>query len=185
MQNTTGQNFIDFSWKKILHNNNLLKHNSINSKTEDSKYKVVYKYVVVIKRNDSRLNRHHRLKLKVWQTNCDIQIVVDYSAYLEYLVKYILKAERISSVVIIVFTNMVTNLTESSDVHTTFQQIMPRTLKQRDYSIQEVMYHLLSLKSISTSYEAVHVSLCVYHRDNIRGNQQPCTLRSTLDIYAE
>ena len=69
--------------------------------------------------------------------------------------------------------------------YTTFQQIMPRSLKQRDYSIQEVMYHLLSLKSISTSYEAVHVSLCVYHRDNIRGNQQPCTLRSTLDIYAE
>ena len=52
--------------------------------------------------------------------------------------KYISKAERISSVVIIVFTNMVTNLTESNDVHTTFKQIMLRTLKKRDYSIQEV-----------------------------------------------
>ena len=51
---------------------------------------------------------------------------------------YISKAERISSVVIIVFTNMVTNLTESNDVHTTFKQIMFRTLKKRDYSIQEV-----------------------------------------------
>ena len=164
-----------------MHNYNFLKHNSINSKTEDSKYKAV----VVIKRNVSRLNRHHRLKLKVWRANCDIQIVVDYSANLEYLVKYILKAERISSVVIIVFTNMVTNLTESSDVHTTFQQIMPRTLKQRDYSIQEVMYHLLSLKCISASYEVVHVSLNGSRRNNSGVNQQPCTLQSTLDIYAE
>ena len=33
---------------------------------------------------------------------------------------------------------MVTNLTESNDVHTTFKQIMLRTLKKREYSIQEV-----------------------------------------------
>lgn len=99
--------------------------------------------------------------------------------------KYTSKAERISSVVKSAFTNVVNNLTESSDVHTTFKQIMLRTLGQRDYSIQEVMHHLLSLKCISASYEVVHVSLDGSRRVNIRGNQQPCTVRSTLDIYAE
>ena len=69
--------------------------------------------------------------------------------------------------------------------YTTFQQIMPRSLKQRDYSIQEVMYHLLSLKCISASYEVVHVSLNGSRRNNSGVNQQPCTLQSTLDIYAE
>jgi len=49
-------------------------------------------------------------------------------------VKYTSKAERISSVVKTAFTNVVNNLTESSDVHTTFKQIMLRTLGQRDYS---------------------------------------------------
>lgn len=78
---------------------------------------------------------------------------------------------------------MVTNLIESSDVH--IQHFMPRSLKQRDYSIQEVMYHLLSLKCIGASYEVVHVSLDGSRRNNTGGNQQPCTLQSTLDIYAE
>ena len=102
------------------------------------------KAVVVTKRNDSRLNCHQRLKLQVWRANCDIQIVVDYSACLEYLVKYISKAERISSVVIIVFTNIVTNLTESNDVHTTFKQIMLRTLKKR-------LFHTRSLSPYITN----------------------------------
>ena len=48
-----------------------------------------------------------------------------------------------------------------------------------------VMYHLLSLKCISASYEVVHVSLDGPRRNNTGGNQQPCTLQSTLDIYAE
>ena len=58
--------------------------------------------------------------------------------------KYISKAERISSVVIIVFTNIVTNLTESNDVHTTFKQIMLRTLKKR-------LFHTRSLSPYITN----------------------------------
>jgi len=46
------------------------------------------------------------------------------------------------------------------------------------------MHHLLSLKCISASYEVVHVSLDGSHRVNIRGNQQSCTVRLTLDSYA-
>ena len=47
------------------------------------------------------------------------------------------------------------------------------------------MYHLLSLKCIGASYEVVHVSLDGSRRNNTGGNQQPCTLQSTLDIYAK
>lgn len=45
-----------------------------------------YKATVVTKRNDPKLNRRQRLQLQGWRANCDIQIVIDYYACVEYLV---------------------------------------------------------------------------------------------------
>lgn len=90
-----------------------------------------------------------------------------------------------SSVVKTAFKNVVGKLTDSSDVHTTFKQIMLRTVGNRDYSIQEVMHHLLSLKCISTSFEVVTVSLDGSRRINMSGSQQSCTEPSILDIYSQ
>lgn len=68
----------------------------INTKTGETKYNVV----IVTKRNDSRLNRHQPLQLQGWRANCGIQIVIDYHACLEYLVKYTSKAEKASKAVL-------------------------------------------------------------------------------------
>lgn len=83
------------------------------------------------------------------------------------------------------FTNVAGKLTDRSDVHTTFKQIMLRTVGNRDYSIQEVMHHLLSLKCISTSFEVVTGSLDGSRRINMSGSQQSCTEPSMLDIYSQ
>ena len=55
----------------------------IHSKDNTPKYKIQ----VVTKRNDSSLNSHQRLQLQGWGANCDIQLVVDYQACVEYLAK--------------------------------------------------------------------------------------------------
>lgn len=118
-----------------------------------------YKAVIVTKRNDSRLNRHQPLQLQGWRANCDIQIIVDYQACLEYLVKYTSKGEKASSVVNNAFSTVVQKLSDTSDIHNMFKQIMIKSVGQRDYSIQEVMHHLLSLKCVSASYEVINASL--------------------------
>ena len=61
-----------------------LQFKPINTKSGETKYKAT----VVTKRNDSRLNHHQPLQLQGWRANCDIQIVIDYYACVEYLVKY-------------------------------------------------------------------------------------------------
>ena len=57
-----------------------------------------YKAKVITKRNDGRLNNHQRLQLQGWRANCDIQVVIDYHACVEYLAKYVSKGEPRSPV---------------------------------------------------------------------------------------
>ena len=106
------------------------------------------------KLHDSRLNRHQPLQLQGWRANCDIQVIVDSQACLEYFVKYTSKGEKASAVVKNAFTNVVHKISDISDIQSIFKQIMIKSAGQRDYSIQEVLHHLLSLKCVS----ATHVS---------------------------
>ena len=153
----------------------------INTKTGEKKYKAV----IVTKRNDSRLNRHQPLQLQGWRANCDIQIVIDYHACLEYLVKYTSKAEKASSVVKNAFTNIITKINDTTDTPSALKQIMLKTVGQRDYSIQEVMHHLLSIKFVSATHEVITASLDGSRRVQVRANNQICTAPSMLDTYAE
>lgn len=84
----------------------------------------------------------------------------DYQACLKYLVIYICKEEKSSSV----FNNALTNVaqeikSDTSDIHGIFKQSMIKTVGQRDHSVQEVMHHLLSLKGISSAFEVIIIQM--------------------------
>ena len=64
-----------------------LKFEEVHSKREDKHYRAR----LVTKRNDARLNNHQRLQLQGWRANCDIQVVIDHYACVEYLTKYAAK----------------------------------------------------------------------------------------------
>ena len=153
----------------------------VHTNSGESKYKAV----IVTKRNDARLNRHQPLQLQGWRANCDIQIIVDYQACLEYLVKYASKGEKASSVLNNAFNNVVQKLTDTSDIPSSFKQIMIKSVGQRDYSIQEVMHHLLSLKCVSSTYDVITTSLDGSRRIQMTKNKEFCTVPSVLDTYAE
>ena len=67
-----------------------LEFEEINSRDDNVKYRAK----IVTKRNDSRINNHQRLQLQGWRANCDIQVVIDHYACVEYLTKYAAKSER-------------------------------------------------------------------------------------------
>ena len=87
-----------------------------------------------------------------------------------------------SSIVKTAVTNVVNKLTDTSDVDSTIKQLMLKTVGQRDYSIKEVMHHLLSLKFVSATHEVVTVSLDGSRRITIQNGHQSCTSPSMLDI---
>ena len=143
-----------------------------------------YKVKVVTKRNDSRLNNHQRTQLQGWRANCDIQVIIDYHSCLEYIAKYASKAEKISSVAREAFTSVVCQPSNQNDTKRALRKLMMRAVGQRDMSIQEVMYHILSIKLVSSTFQVITASLEGSRKVKLSKDGSLCTEPSLLDSYA-
>ena len=96
------------------------------------------------KRNDSRLNNYQRLQLQGWRANCDIQVVIDYHACIEYLVKYASKGEPRSPVLKQAFTFVMRTCSINNNPTKLIKKAIMKSLGQRDFSAQEIMHHLVT-----------------------------------------
>ena len=147
-----------------------LEFEQIKTKSDE----VQYRAKIVTKRNDSRLNNNQRLQLQSWRANCDIQVVIDHYACVEYLTKYAAKGEPSAPILKAAFTTIINNAPSNSNPHRAFKKIVMKTLGERDYAAQETMHHLLSLKLHSSSFTVIPVSLNGSHSpNNQQGNSIP------------
>ena len=137
----------------------------------------------MLKRNDSRVNRHQRLQLQSWRANCDIQPIIDNNACLEYLAKYASKSENISDVARDAFVSVVENLKGTEQMRSIMQKLMIKAVGERDFSAQEVMHHILSLKLISSSFQVINVSVDGSRKIDIT-DENIITEGSIVDNYA-
>jgi len=71
------------------------------------------------------------------------------------------------------------------DTPNALKQIMLKTVGQRDYSIQEVMHHLLSIKFVRATHEVITASCDGSRRVQLGATNEICTVPSIVDIYAE
>ena len=118
-----------------------------------------YKAKIITKRNDPRLNNHQHFQLQGWRANCDIKVVLDYHACVEYLAKYASKGEPRSPVMKLAFNSIVRNCNKNSNSTKVIKKVIMKSLGQRDFSVQETMHHLMSLKLVSSSFNVVPISL--------------------------
>ena len=149
---------------------------------------------VVTKRNDSRLNNHQRCQLQGWRANCDIQVVIDHYACVEYLTKYAAKGEPKSHSMDQLFRAILQNTSsENSDAKKIIKKLAMKALGERDFSAQEAMHLLLSLKLHSCSFKVIPVSLTGSRKvrkptdsnSNIENEgEEVSTENSLLDAYA-
>ena len=145
-----------------------------------------YKAKIITKRNDSRLNNHQRLQLQGWRANCDIQVIIDYHACVEYLAKYASKGEPKSPVMKLAFNSIVRNCNNNSNPTKLIKKVIMKSLGQRDFSAQETMHHLMSLKLVSSSFNVVPISLNGSRRiKTITNDGDTVTNDSLLDTYAK
>ena len=147
---------------------------------------VQYRAKIITKRNDSRLNNNQRLQLHGWRANCDIQVVIDHYACVEYLTKYAAKGEQRSPLLNQAFNSIVQLADSTSDPHKVIKKVIMKTLGERDYAAQETMHHLLSLKFHSSLFNVIPVSLNGSHRvrTDVANDDNVCTNQSLLDLYA-
>ena len=144
-----------------------------------------YKAKVITKRNDGRLNNHQRLQLQGWRANCDIQVVIDYHACVEYLAKYASKGEPRSPVLKQAFNSIMHSCKNNSNPTKLIKKVIMKSLGQRDFSAQETMHHLMSLKLVSSSFNVVPISLNGSRRINTNSfDGSLVTNESLLDVYA-
>ena len=158
-----------------------LEFEKINTSGDDNHYRAK----IVTKRNDSRLNNHQQLQLQGWRANCDIQVVIDHYACVEYLTKYAAKGEPRSPLLKQAFNSIMQSVDISSDPHRAIKKVVMKCLGERDYAAQETMHYLLSLKLHSSSFTVIPISLNGSRRvrDSIEEGES-CTNHSLLDVYA-
>ena len=158
-----------------------LEFEPIHTKDGNAKYKAK----IVTHRNDSRLNNHQRLQLQGWRANCDIQVVVDYHACVEYLAKYASKGEPRSPILKQAFNSIMHTCKNSSNPTKLIKKVIMKSLGQRDFSAQETMHHLMSLKLVRSSFNVIPISLDGSRRIKTNTFDGSITTNdSLLDVYA-
>ena len=120
--------------QKTFYNNEISRKNSIEVRPE-----------IIARRNDSRLNRHQQTQLEGWRANCDIQLVIDHHACIEYLAKHAAKSEKMTSVARDAFVNVASKLSGSSSPKAAVRKLKMKCVGERDMGIQEVMHHIVSI----------------------------------------
>ena len=145
-----------------------------------------YRAKIVTKRNDSRLNNHQQLQLQGWRANCDIQVVIDHYACVEYLTKYAAKGEPRSPILKQAFNSIVQNVDSNTEPRRVIKKVVMKSLGERDYAAQETMHHLLSLKLHSSSFKVMPVSLNGSRRvrDTASIDEGESCTDYSLDVYA-
>ncbi|XP_028408480.1 uncharacterized protein LOC114531038 isoform X1 [Dendronephthya gigantea] len=111
-----------------------------------------YRAKIVTKRNDARLNNHQQLQLQGWRANCDIQVVIDHYACVEYFTKYAAKGEPRSPLLKQAFNSIMQNVDSNTDPRRAIKKVVMRSLGERDYAAQETMQ---SLKLHSSSFNVI------------------------------
>ena len=145
-----------------------------------------YSAKTVTRINDPRLNNHQQLQLQGWRANCDIQVVIDHYACVEYLTKYVAKGEPRTPILKGAFNTIIKNASSNSDPHKDIKKIIMKTLGERDYAARETMHQLLSLKHYSSSYNVIPISLNgsrKVHTSYVEEGQI-CSDNSLLDVYS-
>ena len=105
------------------------------------------------RRNDPLLNCHNRAIVQTWRGNVDFQLIHDRRKVVEYLAKYISKAEPVSKDFKALLDAAIRRTDASSECSTTaaIQRLLIKAVCERDISAQEVCHHVLELPLVLCS----------------------------------
>ena len=105
------------------------------------------------RRNDPLLNCHNRAIVQTWRGNVDFQLIHDRRKVVEYLAKYISKAEPVSKDFKDLLDAAIRGTDASAECATTaaIQRLLIKAVCERDISAQEVCHLVLELPLVLCS----------------------------------
>ena len=104
----------------------------------------------------------------------------------EYLAKYASKGEPRSPAIKTAFDSIVRSSNTCSSPTIPIKKVVMKSLGQRDFSAQETMHHLMSLKLVSSSFNVISVSLNGSRKiERNSPDRDLVTSDSLLDVYAK
>ena len=149
-----------------------------------------YRIELMTKRNDRWLNSHNRKFLESWMANMDFRLVVDIGKVMEYLTKYVTKAEKslTRGMEFLVRAIMKANYLDASDTLTTLRKIMGKLLGSRMISKQETCHLINSLPLVSCSHRFLMINFKKISNlldiDTERATSE-VTIMSIIDAYGK
>ena len=75
-----GNQYCRFHYPLPLQNDTFIQYDEIETRDGDP----ITRPTIITKRNDARVNKHQRIQLQGWRANCDIQLILDHCACIEY-----------------------------------------------------------------------------------------------------
>ena len=128
------------------------------------KYTIVYnanrggqpELVVPRRPEDARGARYNPILTRIWRANTDVSPVLDMSAVLRYVAKYIAKPEVASTACREVFGAVVDQLDDTAPAVRAIRRLMNTAAGEHDYAAQEVMLLLLTIPLHSSSRTTVY-----------------------------
>jgi len=160
-----------------------------------------YRIKLLSKRNDRWLNSHMQSVMEVWGANMDFQLILDPGMVVDYMTKYVTKADsshgpQVARALKAIFTKTVRE--EGRTTQTFIRRVMGKLLEDRMISKQEKCHLLLGLPIVRCSHTVVKVDLRNKFKFVDTTNQEtgehteaPDTARrlvlrkSIIDVYGE
>ncbi|RMZ95107.1 ATP-dependent DNA helicase PIF1, partial [Brachionus plicatilis] len=168
---------------------------SIQSKTEiwftETNSSIIAE--IKMKRNDPNMNVHNILCCHHWRGNSDMQIIIDKSAAIRYMVKYAAKPEKSSQTFKETYKTILNYSKEGDNPKSKLRSIMLKTsCGQRDIGQCEVCRLLMSGTLYQSSFQYVNQSLDLNNQSSLfvlnfnktNNDDQIEFKKSLLDFYS-
>ncbi|KAK3920379.1 ATP-dependent DNA helicase [Frankliniella fusca] len=152
-------------------------------------------YEFIPERNDPLLNKHNPFIISTWRANIDLSPVLYKSAVIEYITKYVSKAEVSSNTLMDICEQVCKSVSGGDPARRAIQRILIKNCVERDVSAQEVSHIMMGAPLYSAgnrNFVVVHTDeqkwtvLNVNNHGNSEVNQcQPENSSSVIEKYGK
>ncbi|CAF1045089.1 unnamed protein product [Brachionus calyciflorus] len=138
-------------------------------------------------RNDQFMNMHNRLVCHNWRGNVDMQIILDKSAAINYMVKYATNGEKAGQALCQIFKEVIGPSSLEDNPTTKIRSLMIKSIAgKRDIGQCEVSRLLLSEPLYNSSFNYVTLSTEIDSRElnlNVNQDEESSVIKNSLIDY--
>ena len=164
-------------------------------KRYDEKKSLKYRIETVPSRNDGWINSHFWSLFEVWGANVDFQLVLDVGKVINFMAKYVTKAEDsvTKGAASLIRSVLKKTIDEGLTVQAALKRTMSKLIGERMMGKQETCHLINSIPLVSCSHNFVRINLNndsskLDVPDSVLNDQSgstSATIKTLMDVYSE